>query len=77
LNDAELDTVAAGQGGVAAAAGLVNTAVGVFVQDVLNNNTVDILNHNNTSINVGAGVAVAVLGAAANGIAQRATVTPV
>src|SRR4051794_32118492 len=60
LSDAELDAVAAGQGGIAGQAGLVN--VGVFVQDTLNNVDVDILNHNNVA--VGAGVAVAVLGAA-------------
>ena len=76
LTDAELDHVSGGQqGGVAGAAGLLGVAANVLVQDLLNNNNVEILNHNNVSANVGAGVAVAVLGAAASGVAQRAIIT--
>ena len=60
LTDAELDAVAAGQ-----------SLVSVDVHNVLNNNTVQFLNNNN--VQVGAGVAVAVLGAAAAGATNNMT----
>jgi len=67
LNDAELDAVSAGATGIG---GLIGA--GVYIHNFLNNNDVDILNQNHTAVNVGAGVALAVLGAAANGLVGRA-----
>ena len=78
LNGAELDAVAGGQQALGQA-GLVN--VGLIseigdvdvnvVRDSVNNNRIDITALNGNQIQVGAGVALAILGGAAAGVAQR------
>ena len=78
LNGVELDAVAGGQQALGQA-GLVN--VGLIseigdvdvnvVRDSVNNNRIDITALNGNQIQVGAGVALAILGGAAAGVAQR------
>ena len=78
LNGAELDAVAGGQQALGQA-GLVN--VGLIseigdidvnvVRDSVNNNRIDITALNGNQIQVGAGVALAILGGAAAGVAKR------
>lgn len=78
LNGAELDAVAGGQQALGQA-GLVNVGLISEIGDIdvnvvrnsVNNNRIDITALNGNQIQVGAGVALAILGGAAAGVAQR------